>query len=121
MYVYISGDPDTGAAVTRPTAKRLATDRALTADLVLHSRTLRGMRDSEYQYNKFLAAHVLSSSCANSGVVVQSVPTVDRQVPDARFRQILRLRPLRHATRTVALQLHGTRRAEARHVDGEDR
>ena len=88
---HISGDPDTDAA-TRPTAKRLATDRALTADLVLHSRTLRGMRDSEYQYNKFLAAHVLSSSCANSGVVVQSVPTVDRQVPDARFRQILRLR-----------------------------
>ena len=87
-----SGDPDTSAAVTRPTARRLATGRALTADLILHSRTLRGMRDSEHQHNKFLAAHVLSSSCANSGVVIQSVPTARHQTPDAHFRQILRLR-----------------------------
>ena len=45
-----------------------------------------------HQHDNFLAAHVLSSSCANSGVVVQSVPTAVAQVPDARFRQILRLR-----------------------------
>ena len=88
----ISGDPDTTDACTRPVAKRLATGRALAADLILHSRTLREMRDSEHQYDTFLAAHVLSSSCANSGVVVQAAPTAAAHVPDARLRHILRLR-----------------------------
>ena len=108
---HISGDPDAGAAVPRPTAKHLATDRALTDDLILHSRTLRRMRDSEQQHdNKYLAAHVLSSSCANSGVVVQSVPTAARQVPDpaAPIRS-----PLRRAPGAVAVQLLGPRRTEA--------
>ncbi len=107
---HISGDPDTGAAVPRPTAKHLATDRALTADLILHSRTLRRMRDSEHQHDKYLAAHVLSSSCANSGVVVQSVPTAARQVPDpaAPIRS-----PLRRAPGAVAVQLLGPRRTKA--------
>jgi hypothetical protein len=59
---HVSGDPDTSAVVPRPTGKRLATDRALTADLILHSRTLQGVRDSEHQHDNFLAAHVLSSS-----------------------------------------------------------
>jgi hypothetical protein len=67
----ISGDPDSGAAVPRSTAKHLATDRALTADLIL--------RDSEHQHDKYLPAHVLSSSCANSGVVVQSASTGARR------------------------------------------
>ena len=88
----ISGDPDTTEHNTRPVAKSRATGRALTADLILHSQTLRGMRSSEHQYNKLLAAHVLSSSCANSGVVIQAMPTAAAQVPDDRFRQILRLR-----------------------------
>ena len=34
---HVSRDPDTSAAVPRPTARCLATDRALTADLILHS------------------------------------------------------------------------------------
>ncbi len=42
--------------------------------------------------NKLLAAHVLSSSCPNSGVVVQSVPMANAHVQDERFRHILRLR-----------------------------
>ena len=88
----INGDPDTTDACTRPVAKRLATSRALAADLILHSRTLREMRDSEHQHDTILAAHVLSSSCANSGVVVQSAPTAAAHVPDARFRHIMRLR-----------------------------
>ena len=88
----ISGDPDTTDACTRPGAKKLATGRALAADLILHSRTLREMRDSEHQHDKFLAAHVLSSSCANSGVVVQAAPTTAAHVQDARLRHILRLR-----------------------------
>ena len=44
------------------------------------------MRDSEHQHDTFLAAHVLSSSCANSGVVVQAAPTAAAHVPDARLR-----------------------------------
>ena len=55
------GDPDTSEAVTRQTAKLLATDRAFTADLILHSRTLRGMRSSGPPHDTFLAARVLSS------------------------------------------------------------
>ncbi len=83
----ISGDPDTTDACTRP---RLATGRALAADLIMHSRTLREMRDSEHQHDTlFLAAHVLSSSCANSGVVVQAAPTAAAHVPDARLRHII--------------------------------
>ena len=69
----ISGDPDTTDACTRPVAKRLATGRALVADLIL-------------QHDTFLAAHVLSSSCANSCVVVQAAPTAAAHVPDARLR-----------------------------------
>ena len=88
----INGDPDTTASNTRAMAVGAAINTALAADLILHSQTLRGMRDSEQQYNKLLAAHVLSSSCANSGVVVQSVPNAAGQVQDNRFRQILRLR-----------------------------
>ena len=52
---HISGSPDTGETVRRPTAKLLAkADWALTADLIPHSRTLlQGMmRDSEYQHDK---------------------------------------------------------------------
>jgi hypothetical protein len=56
------GNPDTSETITRIVAKSRAIDRALTADLILHSRTLRGMRSSEHQHNKLLAAHVLSSS-----------------------------------------------------------
>jgi hypothetical protein len=67
-------------------------ERANTADLILHSQTLREMRASEHQYNKLLAAQVLSSSCANSGVVVQTPPKTRAQIPDDRFRHILRLR-----------------------------
>ncbi len=89
----ISGDPDTTDACTRPVAKRLATGRVLAADLILHSRALREMRDSEHKHDTFLAAHVLSSSCANSGVVVQAAPTAAVHLPDARLRHIiLRLR-----------------------------
>ena len=69
----ISGDPDTTDACTRLVAKRLATGRALAADLIL-------------QHDTFLAAHVLSSSCANSCVVVQAAPTAAAHVPDARLR-----------------------------------
>jgi hypothetical protein len=50
------------------------------------------MRSSEHQHNKLLAAHLLSSSCPNSGVVVQSVPTANAHVQDERFRHILHLR-----------------------------
>jgi hypothetical protein len=53
--------------------------RALSAGFAaFHSSTANTsftcMRSSEHQHNKLLAAHVLSSSCPNSGVVVQSVP-----------------------------------------------
>ncbi len=84
------------------------------------------MRDSEHQHdNNFLAAHVLSSSCANSGVVVRSVPNnAVAQVPDARFRQILRLRfgvpcvmPLAQSWQCNCTD---QRRAEAQRVGGED-
>ncbi len=71
---HVEGNPDTSETITRIVAKTRAIDRALTADLILYSRTLRGMRSSEHQHNKLLAAHVLSSSCPNSGVFVQSVP-----------------------------------------------
>jgi hypothetical protein len=77
---------------TRIVAKTRAIDRALTADLSLHSRTLWGMRSSEHQHNKLLAARVISSSCPNSGVVVQSVPMANAHVKGERFRHILRLR-----------------------------
>ena len=89
---HIDGNPDTSETITRIVAKTRAIDRAMTADLILHSRTLRGMRSSEHQHNKLLAAHVLSSSCPNSGVVVQSVPMANAHVQDERFRHILRLR-----------------------------
>jgi hypothetical protein len=72
---HISGGPDTGAAVPRPTAKHLATGRALTGDLILHSRTLRGMRDSKHQHNKFLAAHVLGTARGRRGLPRATSPT----------------------------------------------
>jgi hypothetical protein len=94
---HIGGNPDTSETITRMTR---AIDRALTADLILHSRTLRGMRSSEHQHNKLLAAHGLSSSCPNSGVVVQSVPMANAHVQDERFRHILRLlQPALHVLR----------------------
>ncbi len=46
----ISGDPDI-TANTRPQAVIQAMERANTADLILHSQTLREMRASEHQYN----------------------------------------------------------------------
>ena len=58
----ISGGADTTERNTRHVALGQATGGALTADLILHSQTLRGMRDSERQRNKLFAAHVLSSS-----------------------------------------------------------
>jgi hypothetical protein len=97
--------------VTCIVAKTRAIDGALTADLILHSRTLRGMRSSEHRHNKLLAAHVLSSSWPNSGVVVQSV---NAHVHDERFRHILRLRcgvPRYRASRLADWQW--TRRARA--------
>jgi hypothetical protein len=87
----ICGDPDT-ADTSRPAAKEAAHERALAADLVRHSRTLREMRDSEHQHNKLLAAHVLSSSCATSGAVVRSIPTKAGRIQCSRMSQILRLR-----------------------------
>ncbi len=69
----INGDPDI-TTNTRPQAVN-------TADLILHSQTLRDMRASEHQYKKLLGAHVLSSSCANSGVVIQTLPRTRAQIP----------------------------------------
>jgi hypothetical protein len=48
--------------------------------------------DSEHQHDTLLAAYVISSSCANLGVVVQAAPTATAHVPDARLRHILRVR-----------------------------
>ena len=87
---HISGDPDTD--ITRNKAKTVANEAALAADLVQHTHVVRGMADSEQQHNPLLAAHVLSSSCVNSGLVIRSVPTKSAHVPDQRFRQILRMR-----------------------------
>ncbi len=87
----INGDPDI-TTNTRPQAVIQAMERVNTADLILHSQTLREMRATEHQYNKLLAAHVLSSSSANSGVVIQTLPRTRAQTPDGRFRHILRLR-----------------------------
>jgi hypothetical protein len=53
----------------------------LTADLILHSHTLRGMRSSEHQHNKLLAAHVFSPSCQNSGVVAQPLAQIVVEIP----------------------------------------
>ena len=48
---HIEGNPDTSETITRIVAKTRAIERALnTADLILHSRTLRGMRSSENQH-----------------------------------------------------------------------
>jgi hypothetical protein len=88
---HFGGNPDTSETITRIVAKTRAIDRALTAD-ILHSCTLRGMRSSEHQHNKLLTAHVLLSSCPNSGVVVQFVPMANAHVQDERFRHTLRLR-----------------------------
>jgi hypothetical protein len=78
----ISGDPDTD--VTRSAAKTTANEAALAADLVQHTHVVRGMADSEQQYNTQLAAYVLSSSCANSGLVIRAVPTKGAHVQDLR-------------------------------------
>ncbi len=86
-----NGDPDI-TTNTRPPRPCDPGDGPQTADLILHSQTLREMRDSEHQYNKLLAAHVVSSSYANSVVVVQTLPRTRAQTPGDRFRHILRLR-----------------------------
>jgi hypothetical protein len=81
-----NGDPDI-TTNTRPHAVIQAMGRVNTADLILHSQTLREMLASEHQYIKLLAAHVLSSSCAN----VQTLPRTRAQIPCDQFRHILRL------------------------------
>jgi hypothetical protein len=82
----IGNNPDTSETITRIVAKTRAIDTAQTADLSLHSRTLRGMRMP-------LAAYVLSSSCPNSGVIVSRWSrSPNAHVQDERVRRILRLR-----------------------------
>ncbi len=89
----ISGDPYTTDVRTRPVAKRLATGRALaaTTSFCIRARccercgTVNIINTTRFS----LAAHVLSSSCANSGVVCSGRPG-GVHVPDARLPHLLR-------------------------------
>jgi hypothetical protein len=86
----ISGAPD--LTVERKDARNAADADAMAADLVLHSRTMRGLADSHHSHNRQLAAQVLSSSCVNSGSAVRSVPTRQNHINGVEFQQTLRLR-----------------------------
>ena len=65
-------------------------DHLYDANLVLHTRTLQNLRNSNNQYQTPIAAQVLSQSCPNSGRAFQMWPTFRNRIKDPLFLHGLR-------------------------------
>ena len=86
----IPGKPSPTLTISAARA-RIRKDTSI-ADLILHTQTMRRMIASNQQYKLQLAAHCLSSSCANTGAAIRYLPTHGNFLNDGKLQQTLRAR-----------------------------
>ena len=86
----VPGDLDLD--VSRAVVTSRVTGDAHAAELVAHTRVLEGMRNSQHQYQKIMAAHILSGSSPNTGHALRLVSHWRHKKVPMLMQQMLRMR-----------------------------
>jgi len=86
----VPGDLDLD--VSRAVVTSRVTGDANAAELVAHTRVLEGMRNSQHQYQKIMAAHILSGSSPNTGHALRLVSHWRHKKVPMLMQQMLRMR-----------------------------
>jgi hypothetical protein len=86
----VPGDLDLD--VTRAVVTNRVTSDAYAAELVAHTRVLEGLRGGTHQYQKIMAAHILSGSSPNTGHALRLVSHWRHKKAPMLMQQMLRMR-----------------------------